>query len=348
MPPPPSVIPAQAGIQVRDFRRSATILTLALLISSLHSDTTAQSIPLRYGQAISAAKSIFGLPIFVGEREGFFRREGLNFKIIIPIPGGSDKMIDALHDDTVDISHVAVPFLIRAALNGSDAVAVAAEFTNPIYSLVVKPEIQSFADLKGKLIGLADEAGTISISTRRLLVKNGVNDGDFRVKIIEGTPTRWNCLKRGECDAVPLGQPQDLIAQKEGYRILGITNDAVPDFLYTVTAVRKSWAEKNRQAVVRYLRGLGAALKFIRDPANRKSVIKTIVETTDTPADIAQQTLALFFEPERRVLPLQGEINTNGLNQVIAFMAEAGLLKQPVPTAERFVELKYLQAAGVK
>ena len=29
-------------------------------------------------------------------------------------------------------------------------------------------------------------------------------------------------------------------------------------------------------------------------------------------------------------------------------MNEAALLKQPLPAAERFVELKYLQAAGVK
>jgi hypothetical protein len=38
--------------------------------------------------------------------------------------------------------------------------------------------------------------------------------------------------------------------------------------------------------------GLAATFKFIRDPANRRAV----VETTDTPADIAQQTLTLFFE----------------------------------------------------
>ena len=343
------VIPAQAGIQTFFILRYALLCALLLILcANDRTDATAQNIPLRYGQAISAAKSIFSLPIFVGEREGFFRREGLDFKIIIPIPGGSDKMIDALHDDTVDVTHVAVPFLIRAALNGSDAVAIAAEFTNPIYSVVAKPEIKSFADLKGKLLGLADEAGTITISTRKLLALRGVHAGDFRVKIIEGTPTRWNCLKRGECDAVPLGQPQDLIAQKEGFRVLGVSNDAVPDFLYTVSAVRKSWAEKNSDAVVRYLRGLSAAFKFIRDPANRKAVVKTIVETTATPADIAQQTLALFFEPERNVLPQQGEINVKGLRQVIDFMGEAGLLKAPLPAPERFVELKYLQTAGVK
>ena len=75
---------------------------------------------------------------------------------------------------------------------------------------------------------------------------------------------------------------------------------------------------------------------------------QTTVETSATPADIAEQTLALFFEPERNVLPKQGEINVKGLSQVIAFMGEAGLLKPSLPTAERFVELKYLQAAGVQ
>ena len=312
------------------------------------SSAFSQMVALRYGQAYSAVRSIFSLPVSVADREGFFRREGLNFRVVVPIPGGSDKMIDALHDGTCDVTHVATPFLIRAAMNGSDAVAIAAEFTNPIYSLVAKPEIKDFADLKGRLLGFADEAGTITISTRKLLALHGIRDGDFQVKIIEGTPARWNCLKRGECDAVPLGQPQDLLALKEGFRLLGFTNDAVPDFLYTVTAVRRSWAEKHKEAIVRYIRGLAAAFKFIRDPKNRKSVVKTIVETTSTSADIAQQTLALFFEPERHVLPKQGEINVKGLAQVIAFMGEAGTIKDTLPSAERFVDLQYLKMAGVK
>ena len=324
-------------------------LTLGFLFCALADQGfTAQSIAVRYGQAYSAANSIFSLPISIGVREGFFAREGLKLEVIIPVPGGSDKMIDALHDDTVDITHVAAPFLIRAALKGSDAVAIAAEFNNPIYSLVAKPEIKSFGDVKGKLLGFADEAGTITLSTRKLLALHGVRPGDFRVKIIEGTPARWNCLKRGECDAVPLGQPQDLLAQKEGFRVLGISNEAVPDFLYTVTAARQSWAEKNRDSVVRYIRALGAACKFIRTPANRQAVIKTIVDTTSSSPDIADQTLKLFFQPERNVLPREGEIRIKGLTQVIAFMAEAGLLKPPLPEAERFVDLRYLQMARVK
>ncbi len=320
----------------------------ALPYAALNSSATAQTIALRYAQAGSAMRSVFSLPVAVAEREGFFRREGLDFKLVVPIPGGSDKMIDALHDDTADITHVATAFLIRAALTKSDAVAIAGEFNNPIYSLIAKPEIKSFAALRDRLLGMADEAGTITLSTRKLLALHGLKAGDFRVKTIEGTPSRFNCLKRGECDAVPLGQPQDLVAIKDGYNLLGLSTDAVPDFLYTVTAARRSWAEKNKEAVLRYVRGLAAAFKFIRDPANRPAVVKTIVEWTDSSADIAEQTLKLYFVPERKVLPMQGEINVKGLAQVIAFMAEAETIKAPLPAPERFVDLQYLRAAGIQ
>ena len=230
---------------------------------------------------------------------------------------------------------------------GSDAVAIAAEFNNPIYSLVAKPEIKTFADLNGKVIGLADEAGSITISMRKLLALHGLRPGQFAVKTAEGTPTRLACLRRGDCDAVVLGQPQDLQAVEQGYRLLGVSNEAVSEFLYTVTAVRRSWAESNKEAMTRYVRALAATFAFIRDPGKRNRVITTIVETTGASEAVAGQTLDLYFKPERGVLPKRAEIDLKGLQQVVAFMGEAGILKAPLPRAERFVDLQYLRAAGV-
>jgi NitT/TauT family transport system substrate-binding protein len=312
------------------------------------SPVCAQAPVLRYGQALSAAKSVFSLPVVVAEREGFFKHEGLDFRTVIPLPGGADRMIAALHDDTVDVTHVATPFLVRAALAGSDAVAIAAEFNNPVYSLVAQPGIGRISDLKGRLVGMADPGGSITYSMRRLLAANGVRDTDVKMKIIDGTPARLTCLRRGECAAVPLGQPQDLVAQSEGYRALGLSTEAVPEFLYTVTAARRSWAAKNQDTVVRYVRALAASFRFIRDPANRAAVAQAIVETTGVSTAIAERTLALYFEPDRRVLPRAGEIDIAGLARVIAFMEEAGQLKAPLPAPERFADLRYLQAAGVR
>jgi ABC-type nitrate/sulfonate/bicarbonate transport system substrate-binding protein len=180
------------------------------------------------------------------------------------------------------------------------------------------------------------------------LALHGVQRGEFGARVIEGTSGRWACLRRGDCDAVVLGQPQDLVAIEQGYRLLGASTQAVPELLYTVTAARRSWAEANREAVVRYVRGLAAAFKFIRDGTNRDRVVQTVMRSTNSSEAIAQQTLALFFEPERGVLPRQGEIDLNGLAQVIAMLGEAGALKPPLPPPERFVDLQYLRQAGVE
>ena len=302
---------------------------------------------MHQGQAFSALRSIFALPLLVAEREKFFAREGLNF-IVVPVPGGGEKLVEALHDGTADMSHVATAFMIQAALKGSDAVAIASEFNNPIYSLVAKPEIRSYHDLRGKLLGMAAEQGSITVSIRKLMAMNGLQRGDYQTKFVDGTPDRLACLTAGDCYAVPLGQPQDFVAMRQGYRLLGLSTEAVPDFVYTVTAARRSWAEANKDTVVRFVRGLAAAFKFIRDPARRADVVRTIVETTGFAEANARLTLALFFEPERNVLPRQGEIDLKGLATAIAFMGEAGVLKAPLPPPERFVDLQYLRAAGLQ
>ena len=328
-------------------RRAFVALVFAVLATQAQNQAQAEPLTLRYGQSYSTLRSIFALPIVVAQRQGFFSREGLDFQVVVPLPGGSDKMIDALHDGTVEVTHVATPFLIRKVLAGSDATAIAAEFNNPIYSLVAKPGIKSFADLKGKRLGFADQGGTITLSIRKLLALHGLKDGDYEMKVIEGTPARANCLKQGDCDAVPLGQPQDVAAQAEGFTLLGRSTEASPQFLYTVTAVRRSWAEANRETVLRYLRGLRAAFQFIRDPAKRDDVAAIVAESNGISVAIAAKVLALYFEPERGVLPRQGEIDMAGLAQVIAMMAEAGQISTPQPPPEQFVDRQYLQAVGV-
>jgi len=329
-------------------RRLALMAAVAALITaSPVGSAVGQTVTLRYGQAFSALRSIFALPLLVAEREKFFAREGLNF-VVVPITGGGEKLIEALHDDTADMTHVATAFMIQAAMKGSDAVAIAAEFNNPIYSLIAKPEIKTYADLKGKLLGFAAETGSITISIRKLMAMHGLQRDDYRTKFVDGTPDRLACLTAGDCVAVPLGQPQDFVAMRQGYRVLGLSTEAVPDFVYTVTATRKSWAENNKDAVGRFVRGLGAAFRFIRDPARRDDVVRTIVETTGLAEANARLSLSLYFEPERNVLPRQGEIDLKGFKTAIEFMGEAGVLKSPLPPPERFVDLQYLRAAGLQ
>ena len=255
-------------------------------------------------------------------------------------------MVIALNKSVVDITRTATPYLIQDVLKGSEGVAIAGETLTPIYSLIAKPEIKTFADLKGKIVGLSLAVDTISISTRKLMAKNGIKEGDFKVKELVGTPLRADCLRKGECDAVPLGQPEDFVFMKQGYQRLGVSTDAVPSFLFTVSAVRKSWGEKNKDALVRYVRGLASSYRFMHNPNNRDEVVRMAVETTGSSEEIVRQTLALYFDPDRGVVPKQAELDVKGMGQVIQFMAEAGELKPPLPPAGTLRRLTISQGGG--
>jgi ABC-type nitrate/sulfonate/bicarbonate transport system substrate-binding protein len=322
-----------------------TLITIILLFYV--SIAGAQATTLRYGQIPSTIKTVSALQFHIAQRKGFFGREGINLEML-PIEGGAANMIAALDKGTVDITRTATPYLIQAVLKGSEGVAIAGETATPIYSLIAKPEIKTFADLKGKLVGLSLAVDTISISTRKLMAQNGINEADIRVKELVGTPARADCLKKSECDAVPLGQPEDFLLMKQGYRRLGVSTDAVPNFQFIVSAVRRSWGEKNKDALVRYVHALAGAYRFMRSPANRDEVVRIILDTTGSSEEIARETLALYFEPDRGVVPKQGEIDLKGLAQVIQFMADAGELKPPLPDPNRFVDLQYLRAAGLQ
>ena len=177
---------------------------------------------------------------------------------------------------------------------------------------------------------------------------HGIKEGDFKVKELVGTPARSACLKKNECDAVPLGQPEDFLLLEEGYRRLGVSTEAMSNFQFIVGAVRRSWASQNKDALVRYARALASSYRYMRAAHNRDEVVRLIVETTGTTERIARQTLGLYFEPERGVFPKAGEIDVKGFDEVLRVMAEAGELKPPIPPAGRFIDLQYLKAAGLQ
>jgi ABC-type nitrate/sulfonate/bicarbonate transport system substrate-binding protein len=300
---------------------------------------------LRYGEAYSAMQSVYSLPIVVAQRQGYFVQEGLDFQIVL-VSGDGSSMIDALDHGGVDLGHVATPYLIQGSLAGSDVVAIASEFANPIYSLMAKPEIASVGALAGHTIALADPGSVINEFVRRALQKGRLRGTDVTLKTISGTPERLACLEHGACDAAPLGQPEDFTALSKGYRRLALTTDVMPPSLYTVTAARRRWARAHPRLVEAYIRALARAFRFIRDPSHREEVVHIMATAEGSERD-ARATLKLYFDPDRHVLPIAGEIQIAALQQVLQWMFPNRTAKA-LPDAGRFVDLDFLRAIGAQ
>jgi len=323
---------------------SAGIILGALLTNLV---SAAELMTLRYGQNSASSGSLSALPLAVAERKGFFVREKLNLEVV-PIAGGTDRIVTALDKGEIDAGKNATPYLIQAALKGSDAVAIVAQTTNPVYSLIVRPEIKSFADLKGKVIGLSTAGDTITLSAVRLLASKGIKAADFRAKAVVGTPARFDCLKSGECAAVPMGQPEDLAAIKQGFPRLAFTYEAGADLIFNVDMARRGWGEKNKDVLVRMVRGFSAAYQFINDAKNHDEVRSLVKESLKIFDDTARQIFAPYTERDKNVLPRRGELDLAAFDRVLSLMGDAGVIPTPVAPASRFVDLQYLKAAGIQ
>jgi ABC-type nitrate/sulfonate/bicarbonate transport system substrate-binding protein len=324
------------------------LLLIALLCATLPGTARSEElITLRYGQNAAGANGLSSLPLTVAQRKNFLVREGINL-VVVPIEGGTDRIVAALDQGEIDAGKNATPYLIQAVLKGSDAVAIMSQTANPIYSLIARPDIKSFADLKGKTLGLSTPGDTITLSTLRLIARAHLKMTDFTSKVVVGTTARFACLKSGECAAVPMGQPEDLDAIKQGFPRLAFTYEAGADLLFNVDMVRRAWGAQHKDTLKRFARAMGSAYAFMNDPRNRDEVTAIVAEAGKVSPAVAAEIFAPYLEPDRNVLPRRGEVDLAAFNRVIALMAEVAAIPSPAPGAERFVDLQYAKAAGIQ
>jgi hypothetical protein len=84
---------------------------------------------------------------------------------MMPIEGGAANMVVALNKGVVDITRTATPYLIQGVLKGSGTVGIVGGPANTIFSVIAKPTIKSYADLKGKMFMMSLPVDTISIAS---------------------------------------------------------------------------------------------------------------------------------------------------------------------------------------
>lgn len=318
-------------------------LSLCLALATAEAQ---EKVSLRMGVIENSARSISHLGLNIAIKRGFMDRENISLEIV-PLPGVQHQ-IEALDNGKVDISHTATPYLIQAVLAGSDSVAITGGLANPVFSVIAKPGIKTYQDLKGKVVGLSLPVDTITLGTLKLFVKAGLQPEAYETRVLVGTPPRVNCLVDVDCAAVPIGQPDDLMLMRKGYEKIGDSLEVIPALQFNVLAARRSWAHANEEVTTRYVRAIGDAYRFMNDPANRTDVVALIAEATHAPSDIAAEIYSFYFEPYRGIMPRRGEINMEGMSSVISLMNEGGELNAPLPDASRFVDLTFLRKVGLQ
>jgi ABC-type nitrate/sulfonate/bicarbonate transport system substrate-binding protein len=150
---------------------------------------------------------------------------------------------------------------------------VAGAASNAPFRVVAARTIRSWSDLKGKTISVGGLTDVTLYFLRVMARRNGLADQDYDLLYGGGTPNRFAQLASGAVAAAMLTNPVDFSALEQGFVDLGSVPQYLPNWAQNNILVDTRWAQKNRAAVVAFLRAHIKATGYIYDPAHRDDVI---------------------------------------------------------------------------
>lgn len=215
-------------------------------------------------------------PALVGLQEGLFK-EALSEQEITVTPtafnAGPDA-VSALFGGSLDITYIGPNPTINAyAQSQGEAVKVISGSTSGGAALVVKPDIKSAADLKGKKIATPQLGNTQDVAARYWLKEQGLTtdtNGGGDVSILpQSNSEGLTAFSSGQIDGAWV--PEPFVAQYEeaGAKVLVDEKSLWPDgkFVTTNILVRTEFLNDHPDIVKAFLEGHVAALDAIKkDP----------------------------------------------------------------------------------
>ena len=97
--------------------------------------------------------------------------------------------------------------------------------------------------------------------------------------------------------------------------------------------------------VVRLLRALRQADRWLYDPANAGDAASVFQEATSSPPDYARRTWELLYR-DLKVMAQDSTISTTGLQAVIDLMAEGGAFAGPPPAPSKYYDPSLVEEAA--
>ena len=227
------------------------------------------------------------LPNVAAEANGFFAERGL--AIETTFTKNSQQQRTGLARGEYDIAHSAVDNAVAMADLAREDVAIVVGLDHGFNKLVVRPDIVSYEDLRGKTLGVDALDTAFALVVYEMLERNGLKRSDYKVESVGATRFRLEALLAGKVDFAILNLPFNLFAQAAGLKVLDSPTDAIGAYQSTGGFVKRVWAEQHRATLVQYLAAYIEGLRWSMDPANRAAVIELLQRRLELAADIADQ-----------------------------------------------------------
>lgn len=318
------------------------LAALALALVGIGAPTPLAALPTVQGQeptprhALKVITFTPPLAITVGQERGFFAAEGLEVENVIT--RSSAQLMRGVIDGTYDIGCTNpdnwITYVVR---DGADVFMFMGIDTGGERTVVVRPEIQTAEDLRGRPIAVdAVDSGLVMILWK-VLADHGIDfrTGDPPLVPVGTTSLRLDSMERGETFAAITSGPDTERALALGFRVLGRSSDHLPDYPGPQCGTTRRWAAAHPDALVRYIRAVVAAIDWA---GQNRDVAIALYRDARGVSQAAAEEIYSTLQPD-------GAVNVAGIQTILDLRVALGFLAPPAPPAERFYDTRYWEQA---
>lgn len=206
-------------------------------------------------------------PLFVAEKQGYFKEQGLKIHLINPADSSDPPKLVAA--GIADLALTYEPQFIDQIEQGLPLITIGTLISKPLNCLLVLPDskIQKLADLKGKKIG-SSSAGVKALMLKTMLRTQGLALAD--VELINVRHNLMQALLAKKVDAVTgvMRNIEGVQLELYGYKPLLFLpeKNSVPTYSELIFIAKKSVLHQadQRQRLSRFLRALEKAVAYLK------------------------------------------------------------------------------------
>jgi len=262
-----------------------------------------------------AGPTVTFLPAEVARQRGFLREQNLDMKLLLT---RSEVDRAALVSGSVDYTLRAGSSFVSAA-RGLPVRIVLLGTMKPFWGLVVRSQVKSVAELKGKSMGVPGLLGSQHVSAKFILKHYGLDpDKDVVYRIVD-TGARIPAMLSGAIDCSMMDYGEAFRAKKSGLKMLVNAAD-LHGLIAGGLAVNIKKLKEQPEQIRRTLKAMTQALQYIQDnPEGTQQIMQSWLK-------IDREMAADIYQMARNNYTKNGMVEESTLNSLVtAMLAEAGI-----------------------
>jgi NitT/TauT family transport system substrate-binding protein len=286
---------------------------------------------------------ISGLLPYIAEKQGFYKKYGVNVTIK-SFDTGTDAT-RAAATGQIDAAIMPPAQLITLASQGTPVVGIQGqEFPDWVVDST-DPSVNSCSGLKGQTIGVDAIGGIRYIALQQMLKTCGLKISDVHPIPFPGNAAP-EALINGQLktSVLHLNEVYDVEGQGKPLTTAITMSTAVPHTMYEMYGTTKTTLAKKRDAFVRLVAAQIATIQWMNDPANADAVAQYATVTGDQKADLLKAMAGYakinFWSADSASMP-----ETNVDKMIKGQIAAGNITAAKAPTYSDIVDLSIFKDA---